>query len=206
MDIQSICYALYETVLSVGFGLLTVWIVIKCLERLVCRCETSEMIKQGNVAVGIFYGTIIIGVLMMVHPSVVSSVNTLQTLALSHNGIEAHMIWIALAYFIGLYVISMILSLIIIGLTIRIYMIATRRINETDELRNNNIAVSVLFALIMLGMTFFIRPSTNRLIQSLVSYDRLMASVEEPMLDPNQFPDTWLFFDDANTPNEPNQE
>ncbi len=170
---------MYETSLSVVFGLLTVFIVYKTLDKIVLRSNTVNEIKKGNIAVALFYGVIIVCVLLLVLPSILSSVNALRAMVLGSTKLKLKMVIISLGYFLAFYIISIVMSLFIILLTSSIYMKATRKIDEVQELRHNNIALSIMLSLIMLGLTIFIRPSVDRLIHSLVNYEMIDKKIME---------------------------
>ena len=56
---------------------------------------------------------------------------------------------------------------------------ATLRLDEMKELRNQNMAVSVMMSMVVLGIALFVRPSLSRFIGSLVHYDSIeMISTE----------------------------
>ncbi|MHC4533364.1 MAG: DUF350 domain-containing protein [Planctomycetota bacterium] len=179
MDFKTIFFALYETSLSVVFGLLTVFIVYKTLDKIVLRSNTVNEIKKGNIAVALFYGVIIVCVLLLVLPSILSSVNALRAMVLGSTKLKLKMVIISLGYFLAFYIISIVMSLVIILLTSSIYMKATRKIDEVQELSQNNIALSIILSLIMLGLTIFIRPSVDRLIHSLVNYEMIDKKIME---------------------------
>jgi len=179
MDFKTIFFALYETGLSVVFGLLTVFIVYKTLDKVVLRSSTVNEIKKGNIAVALFYGVIIACVLLLVLPSILSSVNALRAMVLGSTKLKLKMVIISLGYFLAFYIISIVMSLVVILLTSCIYMKATRKIDEVQELRHNNIALSIMLSLIMLGLTIFIRPSVDRLIHSLVNYEMIDKKIME---------------------------
>jgi uncharacterized membrane protein YjfL (UPF0719 family) len=172
MDFQIVGLAVYETLLSVACGLLTIWIVIQSLQRSIGPKSPALAMKQGNTAVAVFYGAVVVCVLILVQPCITSSVNTLRIMASAKEGVTLPMIGVALVYFLAFYVIALVISLVVLGLTICLYMTGTRHVNEAREIQNNNWAVAILSALILLGITLVIRPSTDRLIQSLVSYER----------------------------------
>ena len=131
MDFKTFFFALYETGLSVVFGLLTVFIVYKTLDKVVLRLNSVNEIKKGNIAVALFYGVIIACVLLLVLPSILSSVNALRAMVLGSTKLKLKMVIISLGYFLAFYIISIVMSLVVILLTSCIYMKATRGLEES---------------------------------------------------------------------------
>ena len=47
----------------------------------------------------------------------------------------------------------------------------TKEADEHNEIEKNNLTLSLLISITILGMTIFIRPSVDRMLSSLVPYD-----------------------------------
>ena len=71
-------------------------------------------------------------------------------------------------------------SIIILILAIKVYFKATLKIDEMEELRNKNMAVSVMMSMVVLGIALFVRPSLSRFIASLVHYERFEMIGTQP--------------------------
>jgi len=166
-------FGVYEVSLSLIFGLLTIYISLKIIDKLVLKVKTLEMIKQGNVAIAIFKGTLILCTLMLVQNSVFPSVDAFRAMAAAHNTLNLTMFGISFGYFLLFYSISLIFSILLILLTFFIYIKATTNVDEIAEINKNNLAVSLIISIIILGMTIFMRPAFNNLITSFVDYSKL---------------------------------
>ncbi len=171
MDLRIIFFATYETVLSVTFGLLTIFTVYKALNKAFLSSNLDSDLKKGNIAVSIFAGAITICVLILVQSSILPSVNALRAMVLSSAKIHITMVLLSLGYFLVFYLISVVISVVVILLSIGIYMRATKKIDEIEEIKKNNIAVAVILSLVILGVMLFIKPSVSRLISSFVNYE-----------------------------------
>lgn len=173
MDFQIIFFTTYETILSVVFSLVTIFIIYTLVNRTLLKRNADSELKKGNISVGIFPGGVIVCVLILVQSSILPSVNALRTMVLSGPGIKLSAIVLSFAYFILFYCIALVISAIVILLSIAIYMKATKNIDEVNEINKNNIAVSIMLTLVLVGVMFFIQPSVSRLIASFVNYDKL---------------------------------
>lgn len=134
------------------------------------------MIKQGNVAIAVLKGILILCTLMLVQNSVFPSVDAFRAMASAHNTVNLTMFGISFGYFMLFYSISLIFSIILILLTFFIYIKATTNVDEIAEINKNNLAVSI----IILGMTLFIRPAFNNLVTSFVDYSELQKIKVNP--------------------------
>jgi hypothetical protein len=173
MDLRTVFFASYELLISVIFGLITVYICIKVLNKSYLRSKKGNLLLQGNVAASIFAAVMIIVVLILVQGSVLPSVDALRTMVLAGEGITFSVVAISFGYFLLFYVIALVISIAVIFLTTQIYLVATVHIDEMNEIRQNNVGVAILLSAVLLAMTLFIRTPVQRFIGSLVNYESL---------------------------------
>lgn len=178
MDFKIIFLATYEMVLSIAFGLLTIFLVNKVLNWTLLNSDSENALAKGNIAVGIFAGTLVVCILMLVQPSILPSINTLQTMLTGRDSIDLGLLLISFGFFIFFYIVTTALSLGVLFLATWLYLIATINIDEMKEIKKNNIAVSIMLSLVVLGMTLFIKPSVNRFVASFVKYDISLKKID----------------------------
>ncbi len=184
MDIQTVFISSYEVLISLIFGLLTVFISIKVLNITFLKSKEGNLLIKGNTAISLFAAVIIFCVLYLVHSSVLPSVNALRSMILGTHEITAKIIFISFGYFLAFFLVSLIISLVIIFLSTQIYLTATIHIDEMSEIKKDNVAVAILISAVLLGMTVFIKPAVQRFISSLVNYETLETiEVERPPLE-----------------------
>ena len=178
MDFKIIFLATYEMVLSIAFGLLTIFLVNKVLNWTLLNSDSENALAKGNIAVGIFAGTLVVCILMLVQPSILPSINTLQTMLTGRDSIDLGLLLVSFGFFIFFYIVTTALSLGVLFLATWLYLLATININEMKEIKKNNIAVSIMLSLVVLGMTLFIKPSVNRFVASFVKYDISLKKID----------------------------
>ena len=178
MDFKIIFLATYEMVLSIAFGLLTIYLVNKVLNWTLLNSDSENALAKGNIAVGIFAGTLVVCILMLVQPSILPSINTLQTMLTGRDSIDLGLLLVSFGFFIFFYIVTTALSLGVLFLATWLYLLATINIDEMKEIKKNNIAVSIMLSLVVLGMTLFIKPSVNRFVASFVKYDISLKKID----------------------------
>ena len=178
MDFKIIFLATYEMVLSIVFGLLTIFLVNKVLNWTLLNSDSENALAKGNIAVGIFAGTLVVCILMLVQPSILPSINTLQTMLTGRDSIDLGLLLVSFGFFIFFYIVTTALSLGVLFLATWLYLLATINIDEMKEIKKNNIAVSIMLSLVVLGMTLFIKPSVNRFVASFVKYDISLKKID----------------------------
>jgi len=190
MDLKLLFLASYELCLAIIFGLATIFITYKIFNRLLLRADTDAALKEKNVAVGIFAGATILSIMLLVQSSISPAVEALHTMMLGGVDVTFKMVLISLGYFAMFYAISLSISILIMLLVLWIYLRVTVDIDEVKQVRESNVAVSVLISLVVVAMTLFIKPSVNHFISSLVNYESLESlPAEDPSLNLPSIPD-----------------
>ena len=180
MDLRIIFLATYEMILSVVFGLLTIFLVNKMFNWTLLKSDSENSLAKGNISMGIFAGTLVVCNLMLVQPSILPSINTLQTMLTGKDSIDLGLMLVSFGFFVVFYFVTMLISFgVLLGAT-WIYLKVTIHLDEIKEIKANNIAVSIMLSLVVLGMTLFIQPSVNRFVASFVRYD--MSLINENII------------------------
>jgi uncharacterized membrane protein YjfL (UPF0719 family) len=179
MNTSLTLFTAYQITLALFAGLLSIFITLRFTNRFVLKIKALEVIQSGNTAVALFQGVIIFCVLSLVETSILPSVDALRTMVLAHETVHPKMFLISLQYFALFYVISLVFSYLLILIGFYVFIYGTAKLDEMQEIKNNNLSVSVLLSIVLLSMTLFIRPAFGNLMQSFVDFNAL----EKPMTD-----------------------
>ena len=114
MDLRIIFLASYEAILSIAFGLLTIFLVNKILNWTLLKTDTENSLVEGNIAMGIFAGTLVVCNLMLVQPSILPSINTLQTMLVGKESISFGLLLVSFGFFL-FFMSAFILSTIVLA-------------------------------------------------------------------------------------------
>tara|TARA_B100000945_G_scaffold321479_1_gene336307 strand:+ start:193 stop:780 length:588 start_codon:yes stop_codon:yes gene_type:complete len=171
MDLRLVFFATYEMILSIIFGLLTIYLVNKMLNWTLLSSDSENAMAKGNIALAIFAGTIVVCNLILVQPSILPSISTLQTMLIGKEEIDIGLLLVSFGFFLVFYFVTMLLSFGVLIAATWLYLQVTVNVDEIKEIRANNIAVSIMLSLVIVGMTLFIQPSLNRFVASFVRYD-----------------------------------
>jgi len=170
MDWNTFFFASYEIVISILFSLLTIFITKKILNKLFIKGETDDL--KENMALAIFSGSIIIGILILVNSSILPAVDTLRVMVLANDVITLRMVGISFLYFLLFFSITVFFSIVILFLTLKVFFRATGYVEEMKEMRDKNVSVAIMVAAVVIGISLFVRPSLNRFIGSLIQYEK----------------------------------
>ncbi len=177
MNWNTFFFATYEVLLAIIFSLITVFITKLVLNKTLLKKDLDGDSK--NLAVSIVSGTIILCILLLVNSSVLPAVDTLDVMSVTGQQITASMFLTSFLYFLLFFSISIFFSILLLFAALKVYLMSTTKVDEEEELKNNNIAVSVLMSMVLLGITLSVQPSLERFIFSMVNYDVSEELIEE---------------------------
>lgn len=174
----------YEVILAVVFSLVTVFITKVVLNKTLLKKDLDG--EHNNLAVSIFSGTLILCILLLTNSSVLPAVDSLNVMSLSGEKLSGTMFTNSFLYFLLFYSISIFFSILLLFSALQVYLYSTKKVDEMEELRQNNTAVSVLMSIVLVGITLSVQPSLERFIFSLVNYDTSEQVLEEEIPEPQQ--------------------
>lgn len=184
MDWHTLFFSTYEIMITVFFSLVTVFVTKKMLDKLLFKPKEGEYPYFQNMAISVFSGTIIICVLLLTNSSNLPAVDVLRTMVAVKGHIAIEMILISFVYFLLLYATAIFLSTMLVIVSVKSYMYATKGIDELAELQKKNIAVAIVMSMAMLAVTISVKPAMGRFISSLIHYESLeefTEDIEAPM-------------------------
>jgi len=183
---QLILFSSYELVLSLSFGLLTIYIATRFINLIFLKSAKATENYRSNVSTALFTAGMIACVLILVQGSVLPSVDALRTMVLGQETINLEILMISLGYFLAFYSMAMIMSMLLIFTSIHIHMFATVDVDEIAEIKANNLAQAILLTGVLLGMTYFMHEPLARFMFSLVDYDALETIQDEHSLEASE--------------------
>jgi len=98
-------------------------------------------------------------------------------MVITHQAFTIKMFLISFGYFLLFYAITLIFSYLLILSAFYVFISATAKLDEIQEIKNNNIAVAILVGAVLLSVTLYMRPSLGNLVHSFVDY----RSLEKPL-------------------------
>ena len=120
-----------------------------------------EELRQGNPAVGIVLGAILVSVALVLRPAL--AVET-QTWDAGHQVYVQTLLVVALQVAVGL-----ILAVLAIGPALLIFAALTRGLDEIEELRKGNLAVGGLLAGVVLAVGIMVSQAVSQIVAAMSS-------------------------------------
>jgi uncharacterized membrane protein YjfL (UPF0719 family) len=123
-------------------SLVTFYLSTRFFDKLTSTLDEWDEIKKGNIAVGIFFSSIILSVFLIVSPSIVSLVLSNSLNSLIFNLFK--------------FTLSLVLSIVLPFIALFALDYLTPQINELEELKKGNIAISLYLSFGLLGISLIL--------------------------------------------------
>lgn len=166
MNSQAIMIGIVELIVSFVLGFLTVWMAFCWFSRLTRQLEEMKELQRNNIAVGILLSAVLISTALIVRQAIYPSISTWQTFA--HQGLDAAGIAAAIGITFLSLVLSFALSLLGIWGAVKIFCRLTRDIDEIAAIGQNNIAVALVLATVIVVMGLFLSHGVLSLLSSII--------------------------------------
>ena len=162
--------ALTELLLSIIVGIFLLYFTFRVIERVFIK---KHKIQYDNVAVSIFCSSILFSVAYLISGIKSPILNSLKIL---QNQVDyAGNIIVDGFKYTGLFLLIMIITIIIVNLiSIYLFTFMTRSVNEFKEIKNNNIAVSIIVGVIVISISIMIKESLYFLMETFVPYPEVL--------------------------------
>ena len=156
-----ILYYLFSIIASI----LVLYITFKFFTK-ISKINTRYDLENGNIAFAILLGCYLVafGVLMVKSLYPVSV--TLQELFT--NEIKMSRVMLSLGYVFLYFTVSYVLALISITISTSLFQLLTVKLDEMDQIRKNNIAVSVVLGSVVVASSIIIQPGLSFIINTLI--------------------------------------
>jgi len=160
-SVVGIILGLFQLVIGLILATATIYIGFSLFDKILKEIDLQEELKKRNVAIGVLSSAIMI-TLAEVTSSAVSGI-TSGLLGQNINAIGA------VVGGITQLIIGIIFAVIAIYLAFKIWDKITTKIEETDELKNNNVAIGVVMAGVLIAVGFVIQGSISGIATAILA-------------------------------------
>ncbi len=164
-------YGTVYLLVALIFGVLTIYLFFKIFNVLTRNIDDIAEIKQNNIAVGIINAAVVFAVSLFINESIQTAMevfkNNIIIFGMNLSGWEKTQTFLIM---IAHYAISLLLSFFLLWISIKIFTLLTRKIDEFDEIKKNNFSVGILLAVVVLSMSIIIKPGIGKFLKGIISY------------------------------------
>lgn len=158
--------SMFHFLLMVGMSGLVIYLTYRTFITANPDFNMETEIKKGNVAVGLLVGTILYAASQILMAGADSSISMFRLHMLAPSGDDASAGKLALMILAHLGV-SMILAVISISVTLRMFGRLTKKMEEGKELQKGNLAVGILLSSVVLISSNYIKDGVSALSKAM---------------------------------------
>lgn len=163
-------FSIYESSISIIFGILALLLALKFIEKLIIKTSLKSIVEEKNTALAIFLGAVLFCFMNLTMISILPSVNYLQSKMYSIPILEFSFYLYAFLTFLVGFVFCFCLASAVLFLGTKVFFMSTRNIDEIGEVKKNNVSISIVISFAIISLTLFIKPSLANLLKSIINY------------------------------------
>lgn len=165
MDFKLLRLAGLELTISLLMGVLILFLTYRVLVRVTHRHDVDE---KDNPAFAVFAGAVLTSVGVLVSSCIAPLSSTFRFLIAASDD-TLMVCGKFLAYLVGFFVLTSLIALLANAGGIALFCRLTH-VDEFAEIRQRNVAVAIVTAVIILVLTLFVRDGVGLLLEALVPY------------------------------------
>ena len=159
-------YSIAEIGISIIIGVILLFTTYKLIDRLV---KKEFNISINNISYSIFSSSVLFSVAYLISGIKAPILNSLRMIS-ENPEYKGSLVIDGLKYTVLFLVIIVIAIAFINFLSVKLFTIMTKNVNEFKEISKNNIAVSILTATIIISISLLVKESLYLLLESFVPY------------------------------------
>ena len=166
MNTELFYYSLVEIGISIVIGVSLLYFTYRIINKLV---KQKFEIESNNTSFSIFTSSILFSVAYLISGIKSPILNSLKMLS-NNPEYEGSLILDGFKYS-GLFLTIIVITIaLVIFISIKLFTYMTKNINEFQEIKNNNIAVAILTATIIISISLLVKESLYLLLETFVPY------------------------------------
>ncbi len=166
MNTELFYYAIAEIGISIFIGISLLFFTYKLIDKFIKR---KFDIKLDNISYSIFSSSILFSVAYLIS-GIKAPILTSLRLISENPKYDGTLLLDGLKYTLLFLLIVVIAIAFINFLSVKLFTLMTKSINEFEEISKNNIAVSILTATIIIAISLLVKDSLYLLLESFVPY------------------------------------
>ena len=170
-------FGLVYVVISLVFGTFTLYLFLRVFSALTRDIDDFEEIKKNNIAVALVSSAIIVSVALFVGEAVGAAMEAFKNNIFGYTG-TASLMFKVKTYIIMFihFVLSVLISFFVLWLSMTVFTLLTRKIDEFAEIKKNNQAVGIVLAAFILSMALILKPGVGRLLKGIIPFPEVSNS------------------------------
>jgi uncharacterized membrane protein YjfL (UPF0719 family) len=169
MSWQQVAFGLIEFLISIFISFILIFGSYRLFLALTPKIDEERQLRAGNTSVGLILGSSIIGEAIVVKQAIYPVMAVIQIFVLGQD----RNIWNFLkmvGFSLGYVLLAGLLALACILFCFWLFSKMTPRINQYEEIKNNNIAVALFMAFFIVAICFLVSSGVAGLVRALIPF------------------------------------
>jgi uncharacterized membrane protein YjfL (UPF0719 family) len=154
-------FGFIQLIVAVVLGAIAAYLALFLYQWFTRGVDEWQMLRDGNAAVGIVLGAMLVAVAIILRPALAVDSSTWDV----GNGAFGQVL---LTETLQL-VIGLVLAVVILEIALLLFAALTRGIDEVAELKKGNLAVAGLLAGVLIGMGVMVSPAVGEIMRLVAS-------------------------------------
>ena len=169
MDLSLLVSGILQLILSLTIGVVFIYAGFRFFHKRLKSINEIEELKKNNIAVAILNASIILALVIMVKNAIEPAI-TVFSMALRNPNAT----FISFLQMAGIMLVQIILAgciaYISIYFAINLYTHLTKDIDELGEIKNNNIAVSIVLGIVIISISLLMQQGIKSILDALIPF------------------------------------
>ena len=169
MDISLLIAGILQLILSLLIGLTFIYAGFRFFHKRIKTIDEISELKKNNIAVAILNGSIIISLVIMVKNAIEPAITTFTLTLRNPDSTLSSFLQTAGIMLIQIMVAGAI-AFISIYVALSLYTFLTRDLDELDEIKKNNIAVSIVLGVVIISISLLMQQGIKSILDALIPF------------------------------------
>lgn len=169
MDLSLLVSGVLQLVLSLAVGIVFIYVGFKFFHNRIKAINEIEELKKNNIAVAILNASIILALVIMVKNAIEPAITVFSMTLRNPNATFISFLQMAGIMLVQIIVAGLI-AYISIYLAINLYTYLTKDIDEIGEIKNNNIAVSIVLGIVIISISLLLQQGIKSILDALIPF------------------------------------
>ncbi len=163
MELGVIFLSVVQLIVAVLLAAVTAYLGVFIFEKATRGLDEWEELRKGNVAVGLVLGAVIVGVAIILRPTM--SVSVVAGQADMGRAYPYYALLIQAVQILA----GLILAVASIAVSLGLFTVLTRDIDELEELKKGNVSMALLLTGVIVAVSFLVTTAVEDIVLRIVS-------------------------------------
>ena len=172
MNLILLITGIIQIVLSVVIGMLFIYFASRIFQKLTSSINDIDELKENNVAVAVLDGAIVLAIIIVVKNSIETAI-TIFSNTLRNPDAEVLTYIKTAALMLGHIILAGVIAFGAIYIALQFFMWLTKDLDELNEIKANNVAVSIFLGVIIIALALLLEPGVRMILDALIPFPQV---------------------------------